>query len=240
MGCVRVLVIFCFWVSHSALAVDFYRIPIGTTRKYIELTPGLLNYHSHSLEFTKVGDRVKFKNHFPLAEFRGLVKGVPLSLFDKWKSGKMTLEDLNSISHYKLVLDLDLKKLLQAQEPRLSRWKKKMGVEHLELVLGSASIQIKARTLWKKIKPIVPWFPGISLMENKAQVSFFLEVEPEVNKHLLGLRFLKVRLLEHDLTGAFNSILVPKIFLNLEGLPLLGNRSQVRIKDNKLKILLTS
>ena len=216
------------------------RIPVGATRKYIEITLGLLNYHSHSLEFVETGDRIKFMNHFPLAELRGLVKGAPIALFEKWKSGKMDFEDLDSISHYKLVFDLDLKKLLQTQESKVLAWKKKIALEQFEIIPGSESIQVRAKTLWRQIKPVVPWFPGINLMENKAPVSFYLEVEPEVDQHLVRLKFLKVLLLEHDLTGAFNSILVPKLFLDLEGLPLLGNHSQVRIKNHKLTILLTS
>ena len=221
----------------QACAEEVWKIPLGTTGRNLEIRESRLNFRSDLLKFREEkGGLYRFEYEFPEGSFKGLISGWEKSVLERWKIGKLTLNDLRAIKDYWLSLSLDLNILLMRFKNRMESVRQKYPVPSLDIRAGNDSIHISAQTRWNLIKPIVPWFPGISLIDNHTPVDFSLVIKPVIKKQQLFFEFVHARLLDHDLTSTFNSVLIPRLYLDLSQVHLFDQNVKVKIDDQKLLI----
>ncbi|MBT3784192.1 hypothetical protein HOF92_04390 [bacterium] len=209
-------------------------IPVGNTNKTLKVREYLLNSHSELLKYHQEKKGLyRFEYHFPGGTFKGLISGWDEAVLERWKSGKLTFKDLENIKDYWLSLSLDLNILIEKLNPRIETLRKRYPVPRLDLRPGNDSIHFSAQTRWNLIKPIVPWFPGISLIDNHTPVSFSLVLRPTIKKKLLYFEFVHAQLMNHDLTSTFNSVFIPRIYLDLKNVLLFNKNVKVGIRNGQ-------
>lgn len=224
-------------IANAISAEEIWKIPLGNTGKNIEIRESKLNLRSDLLQFKEEKNGLyRFAYEFPEGSFKGLVSGWDQSVLERWKTGALTLKDLKSIKDYWLSLSLDLNILITRLKDRMETVRQKYPIPLLEIKAGNDSVHIAAQTRWNLIKPIVPWFPGISLIDNHTPVDFSLVLKPVVKKQMLFFEFVHARLLDHDLTSTFNSVIIPRFYLDLSQIHLFDHNVKVKIDDHKLLI----
>lgn len=226
------LSVLCFQLLQ---AEESWKIPLGKTGRHIQVRESKLNLHTDLLQYKQEKNGLyRFEYQFPGGYFKGLVSGWNEAVFLRWKEGKLTLKDLEAIEDYWLSLVLDLGLLAQRFQNKIQSVRKKYPVPYLDIKAGNDSVHVSAQTRWNLVKPIIPWFPGISLIDNHTPVNFSLVIKPVVKKQLLFLEFVHARLLDHDLTSTFNSVFIPRFYLDLKQVPLFDRNVRVKIDQQKL------